>query len=519
MARNPFSRTGSQPPFRSGFDLSHEHTFSTDFGLLYPVYTEDCMPGDIFKLDFATIIRFMPMVAPLLHEVNARIHVFFVPYRILDDTFEEMFTGGKDGKFTVAEGAPAVPIWKPALADTANGKLWDAFGFQTGVVPDESCLPADYIRRAYNLIWNEYYRDENLQDELDIEDTTNCVLLRACWEKDYFTSTLPFQQRGSAPALPLSGLLGVEFTGTFSAAGGTTPSIAAGVAGSGVPLSVSSIGVAANLNANMAAFLDQNSVDLEDALTFNMSDLRYVMQLQKFMERNARGGYRFTEHLRNIYGVAPSDARLQRPEYVGGTKFPIVVSEVLQTSGADDDTASKPSGGVGKLAGHGIAVDKNFIAKYRVEEPGCLMALMSVMPRAVYQQGIDRQFIKHSALDFMVPQFVHLSERPVLRGELLVDGSAADGSTFGYQGMYSEYRFRKNLVTGNVRDLYDYWTMSRIFDPSSPPVLNDEFVQCNPRKDVFAVQTEDPMRITVGINCHGFRPIPLESNPGFIDHM
>ena len=353
-----FKRVGSLRPSRSVFDLSYEKKFTCDMGQLIPVMCDEMVPGDTFKVANSVVIRFQPLVAPMMHEVNVYVHYFFVPYRILWDGWEEFITGGVDG-----ESALAVPRWEPATAlQTAVGTLWDYMGFPTNVVP-QGAFPLDFPRRAYNRIYNEYYRDETLIEEVA---ETNIAILNRCWEKDYFTSALPWQQRGTAPALPISGFTNAEFAfmedgvegyglvGTVAAdedeRGPTVLSnqydvlgLRGGLtAGNGNvnPLRVYPVsGVTGDRimrvrldPASSNVLSDNNVVDLSSATTFNVADLRLVFQIQKWLERNARAGARYIEFLGAHFGVHPRDERLQRPEYVGGSKSPVIVSEVLQTS-------------------------------------------------------------------------------------------------------------------------------------------------------------------------------------------
>ena len=252
------------------------------------------------------------------------VHYFFVPYRILWDDWEDFISGGADGQF-----ADPIPEWEPTI--TTEGSLWDFFGFPVGVDPD-GAYPLDFPRRAYNLVYNEYYRDENLQTEVAL---TNEIILNRAWEKDYFTSSLPWQQRGTAPALPISGTSSAIWPdASFIFSGGATPNIRLG--DSTVPGKMFVAGTG-NL-ASAKNFMHSNTVDLSTASTFDIADLRLAFQIQKWMERNARAGVRYTEFLRAHFGVSPRDERLQRPEYIGGSKAPCIISEVLQTSSTDSTT-------------------------------------------------------------------------------------------------------------------------------------------------------------------------------------
>ena len=304
MSNAVFKRVAGLHPGMSVFDLSYVKLFTCDMGKLIPVMCDEVVPGDIFKIGNQSVIRMQPLVAPVLHEINAYVHYFFVPYRLLWNGWEDFITGGSDGA-----DASTLPLWWPALAQT-EGSLWDYLGFPTGVVTTATSAPVMFPLNAYNLIFNEYYRDENLQAESSLNATG---IKTRNWEKDYFTSSLPWQQRGVAPALPISGVTKAKWPaavpgGQFTMVGSDLSS------------------VYAPYSAQTKNVLEANTVDLSSATTFNVSDLRLAFQIQKWMERNARAGARYTESLQAHFGVSPRDERLQRPEYIGGSKSPVIVS-------------------------------------------------------------------------------------------------------------------------------------------------------------------------------------------------
>lgn len=493
---NIFTNVGSLNPSRSVFDLSYEKKFTCDMGQLIPVLCDEMVPGDFFQFGNEAVIRFQPLVAPILHEVNMYLHLFFVPYRILwdnagTDNWETFISGGVDGDET-----PILPRWEPT--NTAQGSLWDFFGFPVGIDPD-GAYPIDMPRRAYNLVWNEYYRDESLQTEVAL---TNETILNRCWEKDYFTSSLLWQQRGTAPALPISGTSHAVWTST-TAMGLAMNMTYEGQAGADEYL----------VSTGAKNALDRNVVDLSTATTFDIADLRLAFQIQKWMERNARAGARYTEFLRAHFGVSPRDDRLQRPEYIGGSKSPIIFSEVLQTSSTDGTSPQ------GNLAGHGLTVSQSYCGKYHATEYGLVIGLMSVMPRTVYSQGINRQWLRRTKYDFYFPEFANLSEQAVENAEICATASSAHNTgIFGYQGRYDEMRTKDNMVCSQMRDTFDYWHLARQFDTGTPPTLNDDFVECIPRKDIFAVPSEPGLIVNFGNIIKAIRPLPIMGEPGLIDH-
>lgn len=490
-----FDFVGSLSPGRSVFDLSHEKKMTADMGYIYPVMCDEMVPGDKFKIGHKIIIRMMPLVAPILHQIDASIHLFFVPYRILWTDWEDFITGGADG-----QNAAVLPRWNPG--NTAEGSLWDYMGFPTGIVPTDA-LPLDFVRRAYNRVYNEFYRDQNLIAEVA---ETNETILKRAWEKDYFTSALPWQQRGIAPSLPISGTSHAVWPDAdFVNAAGTA--LGASVVASTKGIYINS----ATGRVNVKDTFNDNVVDLSSATTFNVSDLRLAFQVQKWLERNARAGARYTEFLKAHYGVSPRDERLQRPEYIGGNKFPVIISEVLQTSSTDATTPQ------GNLAGHGITAGNGFTGEYKAEEFGLVIGLLSIMPKPAYQQGIDRQWLRRSRYDFYSPEFANLSEQAIERAEVYASAVGAENRTiFGYQGRFDEMRVKRNQVCGKLRSTLDYWHLGRQF--AAAPLLNQAFVECDPRKDVFAVPEEPGMVVSVANIIKAIRPLPAQSEPGMIDH-
>lgn len=511
-----FQMTGSNHPGRSRFNLSYSKTMTMDMGQIIPIVCEEALPGDTWRMGNKIVLRFQPLVAPILHEVNVFTYYFFIPNRIIWDEWEDFITGGVQGTLE-----PTLPTFNPYPSAEANaiGSLWDYFGLPTGVQP-EGAYPLDFPWRAYNKVWNEFFRDQTLQAELDIVPNgaaeSGTTVLNCCWEKDYFTSALPWQQRGTAPALPISGTTSAVF--------------AADVALRWPP--INSVGMNVDLRVDDADFapyndvtksglergkalktgLDANTVDLSNATTFDVADLRLAFACQRWLELNARAGARYTEFLQAHYAVSPRDDRLQRPEYIGATRAPVIISEVLQTGSTD---ATSPQG---NMAGHGISVDSSFAGSYHVQEHGIILGVMVVKPRAMYQQGIDRQWLHRTKYDYYSPEFAYLSEQQITRAEIYANDVEADNLTaFGYQGHWDELRYKRSMVCGQMRSAFAYWHMGRIFDTA--PTLNSEFVTMKPRKDIFAVPSEPGLIASVGNILDVVRPLPVMSQPGLIDHV
>jgi len=571
-----FNRVGGLRPKRNVFDLSYRKNFTCDLGQLIPVVCDEVVPGDHVKLGNEIVIRFQPLAAPVMHEFSCSVHYFFVPYRILWEDWEDFISQGT----LQPDGTLPIPLprhnWNPSV-DNTIGSLWDYFGFPmfnatgstTPSQPGVSVL--DFPFRAYARVYNEYYRDENLQAEIGdgiVEDANgnllpiNDKIVNRNWKKDYFTASLPFQQKGTAPALPVnvdfggfadivlnSGVTSVRapvnyydqnLNGSPSVATVITPASSGSVLNvyaNSAPAQSSGVFGASLTNSVPGNFVADPSNLSAVTNTFDVSDLRLAFQTQKWLERNARGGSeRYTEFLQSHFGVSPSDARLQRPEYIGGTKMPIVISEILQTS---ETTSDSPQGA---MTGHGVAADGQFAGSYNVQEYGVIIAMMSVMPKPTYQDGINRQWLRTLPTDFYFPEFAHLSEQSVLEAEIqfgfgyqrtLSDGTVIkDDTPFGFIGQYDEMRIKHDMVCSEMRLLYDvsdnptntqfqlsYWNLARKFGLTSPPVLNSEFITCDPDKRIFLVEDKPGLIVNVHNLIKAVRPLPLIAEPGLIDHF
>ncbi|QXP44152.1 MAG: major capsid protein [Arizlama microvirus] len=509
-----FQNVQNAHPQRAKFDLSYSKLFTCDMGQLIPIMCEEMIPGDKFTVGNEIVIRMQPLVAPVLHEINVFTHYFFVPTRIIWEDWEEFITRGVTGDVAVT-----LPTWDPSTTENLKKSLWDYLGLPVGIRP-LGALPLDFPKRCYNAIWNQYYRDETLQTEIDIEDNFD-ILLRN-WDKDYFTSALPWSQRGTPPAIAFSGTTSAEWTsGTWDLAlylngrsnealSGQRTSPSSNIQVS-TPTQTDSYGpqqIAAGLPVSL---LNNNVVDLDQIGTVTASDLRLLFQIQKWQERNARGGIRYNEFLQNHYNVHPRDDRLQRPEYIGGSKSPMLISEVLQTSSTD---AVSPQG---NMSGHGISASSQFCGKYYAQEFGYLVGIMSIMPRPMYSQGINRQWLRRTAYDFPFPEFVNLSEQAIEQAELYATGVSEDNTViFGYQGRYDELRYKPNMVCADMVDDFDFWHLGRQF--STAPALNSEFLACVPDKRIFATPSEDGFIVNVGNLITAVRPIPQMGTPGLLDH-
>lgn len=595
---------------RNAFNLSHEKKFTCDFGQLIPCCFLEANPGDIFKIRASILARFQPLVHPIMHEVSLDTHYFFVPTRLIfgndavldsEDKMEqpnrwERFIGrGKSGN-----DQTQLPPWEywnylnnnPSL----KYSLWDYFGLPISFNDNHnsSFLPIDFAKRCYNFVWEEYYRDENLQETWAAKYKTapdaehpeglgyigegvgdayklNENILNRNWTKDYFTSARPWQQKGTSPSFHVVGDIDINFVNAIlpripvysnqpiaAPPSGATQwnssylRIGAGETFNTLPIAANegivqqdifsgqSIGTVNRYTPGSGTpnfgntVLSTNTMDitqmLNDAhhldnnlqLNADINDIRTSVQIQKWLERNARGGTRYTEFLRSHHGVSPSDSRLDRPEYIGGSKQPIIVSEVLQTSESGSVSAQ------GNMAGHGISADVTKIGNYRVEEYGYIIGLMSVMPKPAYQDGIHRTFLRRSPFDFYFREFANLSEREIVSAEIAFNGNdETDEKVFGFQGQYDELRVMEDMVCADMRDDFNTWHLGRKFDEYNPPELNENFIACdsqtggatNQLKRIFALPSERGIIVNFANIITALRQMPVNPEPGLMDHF
>jgi len=491
---------------RGKFSLSNYKLLSLDMGELVPIGMFEVLPGDTVQQATSALVRAAPMLAPVMHPVHVRIHHWFVPHRIIWEDWEDFITGGPDGM----DASVFPTITMPAMGGAAVGSLADYLGVPPGVNSLEvSALPF----RAYSLIWNEFYRDQDLQTELVIDETsgadttTNTTLQNAAWEKDYFTSSRPWEQKGpsvtvplgtTAPlvgALPVDGIGFVLNTGTVAPVNnlkfttGGTASIAEGLSFEQAtnPLFATVQTIGANKFPNIVAQASFGHADLSGASAVTVNILREALALQRFEEARARYGSRYVEYLRYL-GVRSSDARLQRPEYLGGGRQTLQFSEVLQTtpgSGDPDDT-------VGALKGHGIGAMRSNRYRRFFEEHGYVISLMSVLPKTMYAQGLPRTWNRRTKEDFWQRELQHIGQQEVLNKEVYA-AHASPNDTFGYQDRYDEYRRQESTIAGEFRDILNYWHFGRNF--GSSPALNSTFVKAVPTDVPFASPATDVLYV------------------------
>lgn len=465
---------------RNKFSLSHYKLLSCDMGTLVPVGLTEVLPGDTFQHSVSALVRAAPLLTPVMHPVHVRLHHWFVPTRLLWDGFENFITGGPDG---ADESIP--PYVDLDTDDRAVGSLADYLGVaphSTTYSGAVSALPF----RAYAMIYNEWYRDQDLETPLVIskasgaDTTTNRNLVNANWDKDYFTSARPWEQKGPDVTLPLGMSAPVVSTGVvpkFSRLDGTI--VDSRLAAGNSPQRFTPVPNLSSGGDPSVVFGSETGLeaDLSAAISPTVNMFREAFAIQRYQEARARYGSRYTEYLRYL-GVQSSDARLQRPEYLGGGRNTIQFSEVLQTA----EGTTTP---VGELRGHGINATRSNRYRRYFEEHGYVVTLMSVVPKSIYANGTDRLWFRRTKEDYWQAELQHIGQQPVYVREVYMD--AADRSEiFGYQDRYDEYRRHPSQIAGEFRTTLNDWHLARQF--GNEPALNEDFVESVPTKRVFASQ-------------------------------
>lgn len=527
-----FSSITKKKPKRSTFNLSHDVKLSLDMGYCVPHYIQECVPGDNITINSSAMLRFAPLISPVMHKVDVKMEFFFVPNRILWPNWETFITGSKNGRQLTAEEMPEFPYIRPYQEDNGYkniGSLMDYLGLPTVDSFDPSEVPSPDTRvnalpfAAYQRIWDEYYRDQNLQDsiydwggtlsqyvdynglpdgEFDLGAVGGTGMMYCQprnWEHDYFTSALPWAQKGEAVSIPMDltydpGESGPEnWNRTYLVDYPNKPGSVLPMS-VGDPMELGSQGTDPNSN-DAISYRGQTGgarwgvgVDNTEALSnvATINDLRAAFKLQEWLETNARGGTRYFESIYAHFGVSVSDKRLQRPEFIGSHRSNMVISEVLQTSSpqSDDDTPQANMSGAGK------SVSQSRLLNYYTPEHGYIIGIMSVLPRTAYLQGIERHWSKiDDKLQYYFPEFAHLGEQAVKNKEIYAGGDySATNDDFGYTPRYSEYKFINSRVCGDFRDTLRFWHLGRYFENS--PVLNGNFLFASEAsKRIFAVQS------------------------------
>ncbi len=476
---------------RAKHTLSHYRMVTADMGELFPIGCTPVLPGDTMQHHISALVRLSPLNTPVMHPTTVRIHHWFVPNRLVwpeseNGGWEQFITGGPDGL-----NAQQVPQF---VTDTTKKTLTTYLGAPP-IAASINALPL----RATNFIYNRRYRDQDLvATERALNDNT---VPKIAWEKDYFTTARPWSQKGPQVTLPVGSQAPLTYDHTVAdntdlTVQGTDGSIhAQNASGTGNVRSQSATGSGTPLYA-----------DLSSASAIDVNDFRAAFSLQRYQEARARYGSRFTEYLRYL-GIQPSDARLQDPEYLGGGTSRLQYSEVLQTAGTTDGSGD----GVGDLYGHGIAGLRSNRYRKFFEEHGYVISLMSIRPKAIYMNGMDREWTKRDKEDFFQRELANLGQQEVFKRELY-GGSGYE--VFGYQDRYEEYRRGFSQVSQDFRDTLNSWHMAR--ETTSGVTLNQSFVECDPAKRIFQVETDDVLWIMANHHLVARRMVPKRANPRII---
>lgn len=540
---------------RSQFDRSHGWKGAFGAGKLVPFYVDEVLPGDTFNLSTSMLARLSTPIVPFMDNLWLRTFFFFVPNRLLWEHWEAMNGDQRSGP--TASTDYLVP--QANISGVKIGSIGDAMGLPIGKNTEVSELPL----RAYSLIWNEWFRDQNLQNAFNIDKNSqreyvadsaisgtnvdnpiyySSDYLPVAKFHDYFTSALPWPQKGPGVEISLGSSVPVDFGDSFGLKVSGTPTYKVGsrpdvinlqaikISQEGDPTThyTNALGysrVNSNftgdvtwVNPGVSLSTEGATVDLSKSTPISINDLRQAFQIQKLYERDARGGTRYTEILRSHFGVVSPDARLQRPEYLGGGKSRINVNPVQQTSSTDEASGTPQ----GNLAAYAVAVDSRHSFTKSFVEHGFVIGLVCVQSDLTYQQGLNRMWSRKARFDYYWPVFAHLGEQAVLNKEIYCQGTEEDDKVFGYQERYAEYRHFPSQITGQLRSTsstpLDVWHLAEKFD--SLPTLSDQFIRDNtPLSRVVAVQDEPPIILDAWFDLKSVRPMPVYSTPGLVDHF
>jgi len=546
-----FSDTPAMYMRRTKFDRSHVYKTTFDAGKLIPIFVDEVLPGDTTRMSVNYFARLATPIKPIMDNIYLDWFFFFVPNRLVWEHWQNFCFEQEDPGDSTDYVIPTIR-GSSSKKNALIGTLWDYFGLPINTTNDISGINALPFRGVY-LIWNEWFRDENLQKSVKIIKTDENSVIdytrlsdqpswllgadgqpipgHACPPRgkrhDYFTSALPWTQKGPGVSIGLAGTAPVQ--GEFSISGFQTGTItdesttnklqALAVAGKNGRVSnyptvsswpTNNVTVKGLTQSGLIANLDESSV-------FTINSLRTAFQMQKFYERLARGGSRYTEVLRSFFGVVSPDARLQRPEFLGSFTKMVNVNPIAQTS-ATDDTSPQ-----GNLSAYGVTAAKFHGFTKSFVEHGYIIGFVCARADLTYQQGINKMWLRSTVYDFYWPTFAHLGEQAIELREIYAQGSKADTIVFGYQERYAEYRYKPSQITGKFRSSVtggnlDVWHLSQFF--KNAPTLNEEFIMENPPiKRIIAVQDEPEFLLDIGFRYTTVRPMPMFGTPGLVDHF
>lgn len=504
---------------RSQFNRSHGYKTTFNAGRLIPFLVDEALPGDTFKLNASLFGRLNTPIVPIMDNMFLDTFFFAVPYRLVWDNWQKMNGEQIDPGDSTDYLVPQMEA--PSGTGYTVGHTQDYMGLPTYVDGfSHSALPL----RAYRLIWNEWFRDQNLQESLVIDrgdgpdaSGPTIVPLRRNKRHDYFTSCLPWPQKGPAVTLPLGETAPLEripnapFSNAYNTGTDTLASNA----------TLQTVSGGLTTGGSTAISIDNSNamrVDLSAATAATVNALRQAFQIQKLYERDARGGTRYTEIIRSHFGVVSPDARLQRPEYLGGGSTPINIHPIAQTSASDETTPQGNLAAMGTVSASGHGFTKSFT------EHCIIIGLVSVRADLNYQNGLDRMWTRRSRWDFYWPALSHIGEQAVLNKEIRTLGDSTDDEVFGYQERYAEYRYKNSKVTGlfksNAPQSLDIWHLAQDFTDSLDFGLNSGFIEEDPPIDrIVAVPSEPHFKLDCYFDMKCARPMPTYSVPGLIDHF
>jgi len=511
---------------RSSFDCQSTHKTTFDAGNLVPVYVDEVLPGDTFKLNMTAFARLSTPLFPIMDNMVLDSFFFFVPNRLIWSNWQKFMGQQANPSDSISY---VVPQQVSPAGGYVIGSLQDYMGLPTvgQVAAGQTVSHCAFWPRAYNLIWNEWFRDENLQNSVTVDtgdgpDTvTNYTLLKRGKRKDYFTSALPWPQKGASVTLPLGSRAPVAIDSSSGSANHVTVQyqntaaqrflVADGTSGD----YVYPYGTTADTSNALYA-------DLSTATAATINQLRQSFQIQKLLERDARGGTRYTEIIRSHFGVISPDARLQRPEYIGGGSTTININPIAQTSATGVTGGSTP---MGNLAAMGTALAHNHGFTQSFTEHGVIIGLVSVRADLTYQQGLSKMWSRSTRYDFYFPAFATLGEQAVLNKEIYVTGNTTDNDVFGYQERWAEYRYNPSRISSLFRSTaagtIDAWHLAQKF--TSVPTLNSTFIQDNPPVSrvvaVGSAANGQQFIFDSFFDVRKTRPMPMYSVPGLIDHF